>query len=213
MATIIRRIRADKPPVAPKIRRIRTCVVQCEASGAGEGQYPQHNPIQSMTSPLYEFTVTNIQGEKKSLADYQGQVLLIVNVASQCGFTSQYGGLEELHRAYQDQGFVVLGFPCNQFGGQEPGSEPEIAEFCSVRFGVTFPMFAKVDVNGDHAHPLFVYLQQELPGLLGTRWIKWNFTKFLVNRQGEPIQRYGSTDTPESLRADIEQALAESPNN
>lgn len=156
---------------------------------------------------VYAQEVKNIEGETVSLADYRDKVLLIVNTASRCGFTKQYEGLEELYEAYRDQGFEVLGFPCNQFGGQEPGSSEEISEFCSLNFNVSFPMFEKLDVNGDNADPLFNFLKQQAPGLLGTQAIKWNFTKFLVNRQGEVIKRFAPTDKPQSLRPMIESLL------
>ncbi len=154
-----------------------------------------------------DFSATMIDGEDQSLANYSGKVLLIVNVASECGFTPQYEGLEELWRRYRDQGLVVLGFPCDQFGNQEPASEQEIASFCSTRFDVTFPMFAKVDVNGDDAHALYAWLRDEKSGLLG-RSIRWNFTKFLVARDGRVVKRYGSKTTPERLTDDIEKQLA-----
>lgn len=156
---------------------------------------------------VYAHEVKNIEGETVSLADYRDKVLLIVNTASRCGFTKQYEGLEELYEAYREQGFEVLGFPCNQFGGQEPGSSEEIIEFCSLNFNVSFPMFEKLDVNGDNADPLFNFLKQQAPGLLGTQAIKWNFTKFLVNRQGEVIKRFAPTDKPQSLRPMIESLL------
>ncbi len=144
------------------------------------------------------------------MADYRGKTLLIVNVASACGYTPQYAGLEALYRKYKDRGFVVLGFPCNQFGAQEPGSADEIATFCGTRYDVTFPLFAKIDVNGANAHPLFEHLKNERPGALGTKGIKWNFTKFLVNGRGEVVQRYGSSTTPEQIDADVA-ALVEAP--
>lgn len=156
---------------------------------------------------LFDIDVQTITGASQSLADYQGKVMLIVNVASKCGFTPQYAGLESLHQQYADRGLVVMGFPCNQFGAQEPGSEAEIASFCETRFNVSFPMFAKVKVNGDDAHPLYKHLKGEKPGVLGTEGIKWNFTKFLVNRDGEVVKRYGSTDTPEKIGRDIEALL------
>jgi glutathione peroxidase len=155
---------------------------------------------------LSDFTVRTIDGTEQSLADYAGKVVLIVNTASQCGFTPQYAGLEELHTQYGPQGFVVLGFPCNQFGGQEPGTEGEIAAFCETSFGVTFPMFAKVDVNGSGADPLFEWLKSEKGGLLGDR-IKWNFTKFLVGRDGRVLERYAPQTNPADLAEDIEAAL------
>ncbi|HMA32076.1 MAG TPA: glutathione peroxidase [Casimicrobiaceae bacterium] len=156
---------------------------------------------------LYDFTVDDIAGHPVKLDRYKGKVVLVVNTASKCGFTPQYKGLETLHRKYRDKGFEVLGFPCNQFGGQEPGNEQEIATFCETNYGVTFPMFAKVDVNGDKAAPLYRYLKSTKPGLLGTEAIKWNFTKFLVDRSGHAIARYAPNDTPESLEADIVKAL------
>lgn len=157
-------------------------------------------------SSIYDFSVTDIQGGQRSLQDYAGQVLLVVNVASQCGFTPQYAGLEALQRNYSDRGFAVLGFPCNQFGHQEPGSEAEISRFCETQYGVSFPLFAKIEVNGDGAHPLYRWLKSQKPGLLGTEGIKWNFTKFLVGRDGQVIGRFAPTDTPESLRLDVESA-------
>ena len=156
---------------------------------------------------VHEFTAATIDGETRSLADYQGKVLLIVNVASKCGFTPQYTGLEELYRKYRGQGLVVLGFPCNQFGSQEPGDEAEIRQFCSLNYDVSFPMFAKVDVNGDQAHPLFRFLKKEGRGVLGTEAIKWNFTKFLVDRDGQVVRRYAPTDTPERIEKDLAAVL------
>ena len=156
---------------------------------------------------LTDFTATTLDGEDKALSDYAGSAVLVVNTASQCGFTPQYAGLEKLHETFQDQGFAVLGFPCNQFGDQEPGSADEIGEFCERNYGVSFPMFEKVDVNGPDAHPVFEWLRTEKRGLLGQK-IKWNFTKFLVGRDGRVIKRYGSTTKPEDIAADIEAALA-----
>jgi glutathione peroxidase len=156
---------------------------------------------------LGEFDAKTLGGEAKSLADYAGQVVLVVNVASACGYTPQYAGLEALYRKFKDQGFAVLGFPCNQFGAQEPGNEADIAAFCKTTYDVTFPMFAKVDVNGADAHPLFKWLKADKKGILGTEAIKWNFTKFLIGRDGQPIKRYGSADTPESIAKDVETAL------
>jgi len=156
---------------------------------------------------LYDIEARTIDGAVKPLRDYAGKTLLVVNVASKCGFTPQYAGLEALYEKYRDKGFVVLGFPCNQFGAQEPGSEGEIASFCSATYGVSFPMFAKIDVNGDGAHPLYKLLKHEAPGLLGTEAIKWNFTKFLVDKSGKVVKRYAPTDTPQSLEKDIEAAL------
>lgn len=154
----------------------------------------------------FEFSAETLAGKTQPLKAYAGKVLLIVNTASQCGFTPQYAGLEELYAAHKDDGFVVLGFPCNQFGGQEPGSEEEIGEFCQLNYGVTFPMFEKVDVNGDDAHPLFTWLKKEKSGLLGGK-IKWNFTKFLVGRDGQVIDRYAPTTKPEDLEGDVVSAL------
>lgn len=156
---------------------------------------------------VYDFKATNNKGEEISLADYKGQVLLIVNTASKCGFTPQYEGLETLQKDLGDKGFSVLAFPCNQFGKQEPGSDSEIAEFCRVNFGSTFPLFAKIEVNGDGTHPLFAHLKAEAPGLLGTKKIKWNFTKFLVDREGNVVSRYAPTDKPEKIKEDIENLL------
>ncbi len=158
-------------------------------------------------STLYDFTVDDITGHPVKLDRYKGRVLLVVNTASKCGFTPQYKGLEALYRKYRDQGLEVLGFPCNQFGGQEPGNEQEIATFCETNYDVTFPMFAKVDVNGDKAAPVYRYLKSAKPGLLGTEAIKWNFTKFLVDRSGRVVARYAPNDTPESLEADVARAL------
>ncbi len=148
-----------------------------------------------------------IDGESKTLGDFDGMALLIVNVASQCGFTPQYAGLEALHRRFRERGFTVLGFPCNQFGRQEPGGEAEISAFCKNNYDVTFPMFAKTQVNGDGAHPLYRALKKEAPGLLGTEAVKWNFTKFLVDRQRRVLCRYAPTDRPEKLAQDIEAVL------
>ena len=156
----------------------------------------------------YDFSASGIDGQPQSLAQYAGKVLLIVNVASQCGFTPQYAGLEALWRQYRDRGLVVLGFPCDQFGHQEPGSEAEIRNFCSLNYDVDFPLFAKIDVNGADAHPLWRWLKEEKSGLLGIDAIKWNFSKFLVGRDGEVIARYAPAATPASLAADIEAALA-----
>ena len=154
----------------------------------------------------YDFSATAIDGTERLLADYKGKVLLVVNTASQCGFTPQYRGLEKVYQEYVDRGLVVLGFPCDQFGHQEPGDEEEIAEFCELNFGVTFPLFAKVEVNGDGAHPLYRWLRSEKGGLLGSR-VKWNFTKFLIDADGQVIKRYGSTTTPEDIKDDIETLL------
>ena len=156
----------------------------------------------------YDFNATALDGQPVDLQRYRGKALLIVNTASACGFTPQYQGLEALQRRYADEGLVVLGFPCNQFGHQEPGDEAAIGAFCEKNYGVTFPMFAKVDVNGDDAHPLFRFLKGEAPGVLGTEAVKWNFTKFLVNREGAVVTRYAPTTKPEDLSGDIEKVLA-----
>ena len=155
----------------------------------------------------YEFSARTIDGVDLPLADYRGHPLLIVNVASKCGFTPQYAGLEALYRKYHGRGLEVLGFPCDQFGHQEPGDEAAIKSFCSLTYGVSFPMFAKIEVNGAQALPLFKYLKEARPGLLGSEAIKWNFTKFLVGRDGVPIMRFAPTDKPENLEADVEAAL------
>jgi len=157
---------------------------------------------------VYDFEALSIDGKKLPLKNFKGQVLLIVNTASACGFTPQFAGLERLHTTYGDKGLVVLGFPCNQFGAQDAGSNAEIAGFCQLNYGVSFPMMAKTDVNGAQAHPLYQWLAKEAPGLLGSKSIKWNFTKFLVARDGSVLKRYAPTDTPESLAKDIEAALA-----
>jgi glutathione peroxidase len=155
---------------------------------------------------IADFSATTITGIEQDLAAYEGKAVLVVNTASECGFTPQYEGLEELYEQYKDDGLVVLGFPCDQFGHQEPGDEGEIAEFCQLNYGVSFPMFAKVAVNGDAAHPLYRWLRSEQGGVLGDR-IKWNFTKFLVGTDGKPVKRYGSTTKPEKIAADIEKVL------
>ena len=157
---------------------------------------------------VYEFQAQQINGQPVDLSQYKGQVMLIVNTASACGFTPQFAGLETLHKTYGERGLVVLGFPCNQFGGQDPASNDKIAEFCQLNYGVSFPMMAKLEVNGSAAHPLYQWLCAEAPGLLGTKSIKWNFTKFLVAKDGQVIKRYAPTDTPASLVKDIEAALA-----
>ncbi|WP_296447813.1 glutathione peroxidase [Rhodoferax sp. UBA5149] len=159
-------------------------------------------------STVYDFDALQINGKSVSLSQFKGKAMLIVNTASACGFTPQFAGLEELHKAYVDQGLVVLGFPCNQFGAQDTGSNDEIAEFCQMNYGVSFPMMAKIDVNGAQAHPLYQWLAAEAPGLLGTKSIKWNFTKFLIGKDGSVLKRYAPTDTPASMARDIEAALA-----
>lgn len=156
---------------------------------------------------LYDITVTTIDGNSGTLANYRGQVLLIVNVASQCGFTPQYAGLEALYRRYRDRGFAILGFPCNQFSHQEPGDEAEIKSFCTLTYDITFPLFAKIEVNGSNTHPLYAHLKKAQPGLLGSAAIKWNFTKFLVDRDGEVLKRFAPTDTPEKIEADLQPLL------
>ncbi|NCD11596.1 MAG: glutathione peroxidase [Epsilonproteobacteria bacterium] len=156
---------------------------------------------------LYDFEVTTIDGKKTTLEAYKGKVLLIVNVASKCGFTYQYEGLEKLYKTYKDKGFVVLGFPCNQFSEQEPGNEEEIKNFCSLTYDVTFPMFSKIDVNGTKTHPLYAYLKKEQSGLLGSESIKWNFTKFLVDKHGHVVERFAPTTKPESLEETIKGLL------
>lgn len=155
----------------------------------------------------YEFEATDIDGNNVSLADYRGKALLIVNVASKCGFTPQYTGLEKLWQDYRERGLVVLGFPCDQFGNQEPGNEEEIKSFCSLTYEVDFPMFAKIEVNGANTHPLYQYLKHAAKGLLGSEAIKWNFTKFLVDKDGEVVRRYAPTDTPESIDKDVAKLL------
>ena len=158
-------------------------------------------------SALYKLSARRLDGSKQSMADYKGKVLLIVNVASACGFTPQYAGLEALWQKYGKRGLVVMGFPCNQFGAQEPGDEAAIGEFCSLTYDVTFPMFAKVDVNGEDTHPIFAFLKAGAPGVLGTQGIKWNFTKFLVDRDGKVVDRYASAHKPEDMAGDIERLL------
>ena len=157
---------------------------------------------------VYDFEALQINGKSIPLDQFKGKAMLIVNTASACGFTPQFAGLEELHAAYAEKGLVVLGFPCNQFGSQDTGSNDEIAEFCQLNYGVSFPMMAKIDVNGSDAHPLYQYLAKEAPGLLGSKSIKWNFTKFLIGKDGTVLKRYAPTDTPKSLTKDIEAALA-----
>lgn len=156
---------------------------------------------------IYDFNAMRLNGAADSLRAFQGKVLLIVNTASECGFTPQYKGLEALYREYAARGFSVLGFPCNQFGGQEPGGNAEIGQFCEANYGVTFPMFAKIDVNGEAAHPLYQWLKKEAPGVLGSERIKWNFTKFLIDREGRVAARFAPTTKPEELKPHIEQLL------
>jgi glutathione peroxidase len=159
-------------------------------------------------SSIYDFSARQIDGQDIALSQFKGKVLLIVNTASQCGFTPQFAGLEELHQTYAGRGLVVLGFPCNQFGAQDPGSESEISAFCQLNYGVSFPMMGKIAVNGQAAHPLYQWLSAEAPGLLGSKSIKWNFTKFLVGKDGQVIRRYAPTDKPAGLAQDVEAALA-----
>jgi glutathione peroxidase len=161
----------------------------------------------SMSASIYDFTVATIDGKRQSMGRYKGKPMLIVNTASQCGFTPQYKGLEELHEKYGPKGLVVLGFPCNQFGAQEPGTEAEIASFCERNYGVTFPLFSKIDVNGTRTDPLFAYLKKERPGLLGSEAIKWNFTKFLVDRDGNVVERYAPNTEPKDIAGAIEKLL------
>lgn len=158
-----------------------------------------------MSQSLHDFSAKNIQGEDVPFSQWKGKYVLVVNVASQCGFTPQYKGLEEMYRDMKDR-LVVVGFPCNQFGKQEPGNEAEIKNFCSLNYDVSFPLFAKVDVNGDNTHPVYEFLKHEKPGFLGTETIKWNFTKFLVNPAGQVVKRYAPTDSPDKIRKDLESA-------
>jgi glutathione peroxidase len=160
-----------------------------------------------MSSTVYDFSATSIEGQPVEMSTYRDRVLLVVNTASQCGFTPQYQGLQALHDKYASRGFAVLGFPCNQFGQQEPGSAAAIQSFCETRFGVSFPLFEKVDVNGANAHPLFTHLEKAAPGIFGTEGIKWNFTKFLVDGSGNVVKRYGSSTEPKDIASDIESLL------
>ncbi|MFI8707265.1 glutathione peroxidase [Bacillus sp. NPDC077411] len=157
---------------------------------------------------IYNFSAKTIKEEEKSLREYEGKVVLIVNVASKCGFTPQYKGLQALYEKYKEQGFEILGFPCNQFGGQEPGTEEDITSFCELNYGVSFPMFAKIDVKGDSAHPLYKYMTEQAPGILGMKAVKWNFTKFLIGRDGEVIERFAPQKKPEELEREIEKILS-----
>lgn len=160
-----------------------------------------------MSTSFYDFSADRLDGVPENLAAYRGKVVLVVNTASECGFTPQYAGLQELYARYKDKGLVILGFPCNQFGGQEPGDSEQIGAFCQKNYGVDFPIFAKVEVNGDGAHPLYQYLKSSAKGVLGTEAIKWNFTKFLINREGQVVDRYAPTTKPEELVKDIEALL------
>lgn len=159
------------------------------------------------TGSVYDFTVKDIEGKDVSLSEYKGKVMLIVNVASKCGYTKQYSGLQKIYEKYKDRGFVVLGFPCNQFGGQEPGTEEDIKSFCETSFGVTFPMFSKIDVNGDNAHPLYTYMKAQAKGILGSQAIKWNFAKFLIDKDGKVVDRIGTQTDPEAITPKIEELL------
>ncbi len=160
-----------------------------------------------MSADIYSFKTRTLDGKELDFSQFEGKLLLIVNTASQCGFTSQYAGLERLYRDYREKGLVVVGFPCNQFGAQEPGDASQIGAFCQQNYGVSFPMSEKVEVNGAGAHPLFAYLTKTLPGFLGTQAIKWNFTKFLINQEGMPVRRFGSTDKPETIEKVIKSLL------
>ena len=157
---------------------------------------------------IYDFEAKDIDGTIKKLSEYKGKALLVVNTASKCGFTPQFDGLEKLYKNYSNKGFQILGFPCNQFGGQEPGDENEIKNFCSLSYNVSFPMFSKIEVNGSNAHPLYKYLKKNSKGILGTEFIKWNFTKFLIGKNGEVLKRYAPTDTPEDIAKDLEELLS-----
>ncbi len=161
-----------------------------------------------MTADVYAFTCKTPSGDEKPLAEFRGKVLLVVNTASKCGFTPQFAGLEEMYEKYKDKGLEILGFPCNQFGKQDPGSNDEIMEFCQLNYGVSFPMFGKIDVNGDDADPLFQHLKKEAPGVLGSEGIKWNFTKFLIDAEGNVVKRYAPKDKPQAIARDIEKLLA-----
>ncbi len=162
-----------------------------------------------MSESIYDIEVETIDGQKKHLDEYKGKVMLVVNTASKCGFTPQYKGLEELHSKYADRGLAVLGFPCNQFGSQEPGTEDEIQSFCQLNYGVSFPMHAKIEVNGEHSHPLYQHLKSSAKGMLGTEGIKWNFTKFLIDREGNVVGRFAPTTTPARMASQIEELLGE----
>lgn len=157
---------------------------------------------------IFNFSCKDVNGKEINLSNYSGKVIMIVNTASKCGFTPQFKGLQELYRSYSNQDFEILGFPCNQFANQEPGTNQEIAEFCNINYEITFPIFSKIKVNGPSAHPLFKFLTSEKPGLLGTNSIKWNFTKFLINRNGEPVKRFSSKTTPEEMSSEILDLLA-----
>jgi glutathione peroxidase len=170
---------------------------------------PRRSTSGADMTTIYDFSAKTIDGDEQALAAYRGKTMLIVNVASKCGFTPQYTGLEELHEKFEGQGLVVLGFPCDQFGHQEPGDEAEIKNFCALNYDVKFPLFAKIEVNGANAHPLYKYLKHEAKGLLGSEAIKWNFTKFLVDAQGKVVKRYAPTDTPQAIGKELESKLAQ----
>ena len=185
-------------------RAVSRPLLQPTPSGPGADSEAREAP---MPQTVYAFSARRLSGADQLLSEYRGQVLLIVNTASKCGLTPQYAGLQQLHDDYHERGLTVLGFPCNQFANQEPGTEEEIASFCTLNYGVSFPMFAPIDVNGDHTHPLYAFLKDELPGLLSIDAIKWNFTKFLVDASGRPIKRYAPRTEPDDIRADIEAVL------
>ncbi len=166
------------------------------------------NPNDEKEKSLYEFSALTAAGKEVHMADFAGKVILVVNTASKCGLTPQYEGLEILYKKYKDKGLMILGFPCNQFADQEPGNDEEIQSFCKINYGVSFPIFSKIDVNGKNVHPLFKFLKSSLPGLLGSKIIKWNFTKFLINREGKPVKRFGPQEVPESFEKDIQALLA-----
>jgi len=172
---------------------------------------PDQTGVTTMAKSIYDFRAETISGTETPLADYKGKVMLIVNTASKCGFTPQFEGLENLHKKLVDKGLSILGFPCNQFGHQDPGNNGEIESFCQLNYGVSFPMYAKIDVNGDNAHPLYKYLKEEAPGLLGSKGIKWNFTKFLVDQTGKVVKRYPPQTKPEEIEKDIAVLLERSP--
>jgi glutathione peroxidase len=205
-------MQAEKPSTTPGRLRWPAALAILAVSAlaaAAPTAAPKKEP--AMPQSVYDFSATRLDGKEQSLADYRGKVLLIVNTASKCGFTPQYEGLEKLYREFEGRGFAVLGFPCNQFGGQEPGSSEEIAAFCRLNYGVTFPMFSRIEVNGDSAHPLYKYLKTERPGLLSSEAIKWNFTKFLSDAKGQPVKRYSPQTKPEEIRADLEKLLPPKP--
>jgi glutathione peroxidase len=198
---VARKCAGGAPAVPPKASA---------ACGATIGHFRNFCEVHmaAAATSIYDFQALSIDGKPAHLSTQRGKVLLIVNTASECGFTPQFAGLEALWKAYRDKGLVVVGFPSNQFGAQDPGSNGEIASFCQLHYGVSFPMMAKVDVNGAHAHPLWKWLTSQAPGMLGSQGIKWNFTKFLIGKDGQVIKRYAPQDTPEAMKKDIEAALA-----